>query len=248
MRIPKHLAIIMDGNGRWAQQRQLPRVAGHQKGVETVQDIVAESNRLGINYLTLYAFSSENWGRPDAEVEALMGLLGTFLNSQLDTMLSKRIKLNVIGEIDRLPEPTVNLLQQCLDATADQTGMVLTLALSYGSRNEIVRAVRTLAAQVSSGQRKADEIDEECVRTALDTNGLPDPELLIRTSGELRISNFLLWQIAYSELVFTDILWPDFTASELVKALEDYSSRQRRFGLTGEQLGTTEDTLKEDTY
>lgn len=238
MRIPRHLAIIMDGNGRWAQQRQLPRVAGHQRGVETVEEIVAEANRLGISYLTLYAFSSENWGRPDTEVDALMGLLGRFLQSQLDTMLANSIRLNVIGEIDRLPKDTAAQLRHCLEVTAAQPGMVLTLALSYGSRNEIVRAVRQLAHQVADGRLAPDSIDESCISRALDTSGLPDPELLIRTSGELRISNFLLWQIAYSELVFSELLWPDFTAIELVKALEHYSTRQRRFGLTGEQLAT----------
>jgi len=236
MRIPRHLAIIMDGNGRWAQQRQLPRFAGHQKGVETVQEIVTEATRLGIGYLTLYAFSSENWGRPESEVEALMGLLGIYLQSQLDTMLANRIRLNVIGEIDRLPRETAAILRDCLQATAEQPGMVLTLALSYGSRNEIVRAVRDLSQQVANGHLALDGIDEETFSNALDTSGLPDPELLIRTSGELRISNFLLWQIAYTELIFSDILWPDFSATELNKALEEYSGRQRRFGLTGEQL------------
>jgi len=236
MRIPRHLAIIMDGNGRWAQQRHLPRVAGHQKGVETVLEIVAEANRLGIGYLTLYAFSSENWGRPDAEVDALMGLLGSFLQSQLDTMLHNSIRLNVIGEIERLPAETAEMLRHCLKLTADQPGMVLTLALSYGSRNEIVRAVRSLADRAARGELDPCAITDENVSQTLDTAGLPDPELLIRTSGELRISNFLLWQIAYTELVFSELLWPDFSARELVKALENYSSRQRRFGLTGDQL------------
>jgi len=248
MRIPRHLAIIMDGNGRWAQQRQLPRVAGHQKGVETVQDIVAESNRLGIRYLTLYAFSSENWGRPDAEVDALMGLLGTFLQSQLGTMRDKSIRLNVIGEVDRLPADTHAILRDCLDATAELDGMVLTLALSYGSRNEIVRAARNLAEQVADGSLSPREIDESIIAGALDTAGMPDPELLIRTSGEMRISNFLLWQIAYTELVFSDLLWPDFTAEELVKALEIFSSRQRRFGLTGDQLATDAGANGEDSH
>jgi undecaprenyl diphosphate synthase len=236
MRIPRHLAIIMDGNGRWAQQRQLPRIAGHQKGVETVHEIVAEATRLGISYLTLYAFSSENWGRPETEVHALMGLLGSFLQGQLETMLANRIRLNVIGEIDRLPAETAATLRHCLQVTAEQPGMVLTLALSYGGRNEIIRAVRRLGAQIARGTLGPAEIDEACFSRALDTGDLPDPELLIRTSGEMRISNFLLWQIAYTELVFSDLLWPDFTAVELVRSLEDYSSRQRRFGLTGEQL------------
>jgi len=248
MRIPRHLAIIMDGNGRWAQQRQLPRVAGHQKGVETVQDIVAEANRLGIKYLTLYAFSSKNWGRPDAEVDALMGLLGTFLQSQLGTMRDKSIRLNVIGEVDRLPADTHAILRDCLAATAELKGMVLTLALSYGSRNEIVRAARNLAEQVAEGRLSPQAIDESIVTAALDTAGVPDPELLIRTSGEMRISNFLLWQIAYTELVFSDLLWPDFSADELVKALEIFSSRQRRFGLTGDQLATDAGVPGEDSH
>jgi undecaprenyl diphosphate synthase len=247
MRIPRHLAIIMDGNGRWAQQRQLPRIAGHQKGVETVHEIVAEANGLGIGYLTLYAFSSENWGRPETEVHALMGLLGSFLQSQLETMLTNRIRLNVIGEIDRLPPETAATLRHCLQATADQSGMVLTLALSYGGRNEIIRAVRRLGEQLIRGELVPAEIDETCFSHALDTGDLPEPELLIRTSGEMRISNFLLWQIAYTELVFSEILWPDFSAVELVRALENYSSRQRRFGLTGDQL-TTDNQIEEDGY
>lgn len=248
MRIPKHLAIIMDGNGRWAEQRQLPRIAGHQKGVDVVQEIVAEAGRLGIGYLTLYAFSSENWGRPAHEVQSLMELLGVFLQSQLPVMLENRIRLNVIGEIDRLPADTLKVLQECLEATADQPGMLLTLALSYGARSEIVRACQRLAGQVAAGLLEAEDIDDEVMGASLDTAGLPDPELLIRTSGEMRISNFMLWQIAYAELVFSEVLWPDFSTAELHRALEVFSGRQRRFGLTAEQLQDDAVINEEDSH
>jgi undecaprenyl diphosphate synthase len=236
MQIPKHLAIIMDGNGRWAEQRHLPRILGHRKGVETVQSIVDECLNLGISYLTLYAFSSENWGRPQDEVEALMGLLGTFLKKELNQLHKRGIRLMAIGELDRLPKSISKILRDIIRKTADNRRMVLNLALSYGSRNELTRALQKLGKDIAEGRIQADELNEESINEALDTCSIPDPDLLIRTSGEMRISNFLLWQMAYTELYFTEALWPDFSREQLLQALEEYSRRQRRFGLTAAQL------------
>ena len=236
MQIPKHLAIIMDGNGRWAEQRHLPRILGHRKGVETVQAIVGDCLDLGVSYLTLFAFSSENWGRPQEEVEALMNLLGTFLKKELSQIHEQGIRLMAVGELERLPKSIGKILKDSIRRTADNQRMVLNLALSYGSRNELTRAVQVLGREVADGRMRADEITEEDIGAALDTRGIPDPDLLIRTSGEMRISNFLLWQVAYSELYFTEALWPDFTRDHLMQALEEYNRRQRRFGLTGAQL------------
>ncbi|ALC16114.1 undecaprenyl pyrophosphate synthetase [Desulfuromonas soudanensis] len=236
MAIPRHLAIIMDGNGRWAENHHLPRVSGHRRGVETVQSIVRSCRELGIGYLTLYAFSSENWGRPEEEVGALMGLLGQFLKSEMETMLTRGIRLRVIGEIRRLPAPIGQVLEEAVARTAENDRMVLTLALSYGARNELVRAARALAARVASGELAADSIDDETFASVLDTAEIPDPDLLIRTSGEMRISNFLLWQLAYTELYFTETLWPDFDDEQLQLALKEYGRRQRRFGLTAAQI------------
>lgn len=236
MRIPRHLAIIMDGNGRWAEQRRLPRIAGHRRGVETVQSIVKECRTLGVSYLTLYAFSSENWGRPEEEVSALMELLGRYLKSELETMLDRRIRLNVIGETSRLPAEVRRVLEESVARTAGNTEMVLTLALSYGARNELVRAARFLAEEALAGRISPDAIDESALGKALDTADLPDPDLLIRTSGEMRVSNFMLWQLAYTELYFCEALWPDFNDRELHLAFQEFGRRQRRFGLTGEQM------------
>jgi len=236
MQIPKHLAIIMDGNGRWAEQRRLPRILGHRKGVETVQSIVDECLDLGIEYLTLYAFSSENWGRPQEEVEALMGLLGTFLKKELNQIHKRGIRLMAIGELGRLPKSISNILMNIIKKTAGNQRMVLNLALSYGSRNELTRAVQIIGNAVADGVLPANQITEESIRAALDTRDIPDPDLLIRTSGEMRISNFLLWQLAYTELYFCDVLWPDFSREEMSKALAEYARRQRRFGKTAEQL------------
>jgi len=236
LRIPEHLAIIMDGNGRWAQQRHLPRLLGHRKGVETVQTVVDQCLDLGIRHLTLYAFSSENWGRPRDEVEALMGLLGSFLQRELAQMAARGIRLRAIGELDRLPKKVRSVLDEIIAHTAQHNELVLTLALSYGGRNELVRAARTLARAAAAGQLDPAAIDEACLAEALDTAGLPDPDLLIRTSGETRISNFLLWQAAYAEFVFMEVLWPDFSAQHLLEALAEYTRRERRFGLTGAQL------------
>jgi undecaprenyl diphosphate synthase len=230
MVLPKHIAIIMDGNGRWAQSKGLPRVAGHQQGVLTVKEIVKECSKLEIEYLTLYAFSSENWSRPEGEVEALMGLLGQYLSSELTLLQEQRIRFHVIGDLSKLPAEIRESLNHSMSVTAMNTGMTLTLALSYGSRNEILRAVKRLVDDDKSGHIDASRLTEEQFATYLDTAQLPDPDLLIRTSGEMRISNFLLWQLAYTELCFCSCYWPEFDTSQLHAALEDYSRRCRRFG------------------
>ena len=236
MQIPTHLAIIMDGNGRWAEQRRLPRVLGHRKGVESVQTIVDECMELGVRYLTLYAFSSENWGRPQEEVEALMGLLGTFLKKELSQLQKRGIRLMAIGELERLPKSISKILKDIIKKTADNDRMILNLALSYGSRNELTRAMQALGRKIEEGTLQADELTEADLDAVLDTHSIPDPDLLIRTSGEMRISNFLLWQTAYTELYFTETLWPDFSRDQLMQAIAEYNRRQRRFGLTGAQL------------
>ena len=236
LRVPQHLAVIMDGNGRWAEQRHLPRIVGHRKGVEVVQSIVDECLALGMGYLTLFAFSSENWGRPREEVDALMGLLGRFLQKELSSLQERKVRLNAIGETDRLPDPIRKILTDIITKTEHNTGLVLTLALSYGARNELVRVARRLSEKAVAGEICPAEISDADIAEALDTRGLPDPDLLIRTSGEMRISNFLLWQLAYAELYFTDILWPDFSVDHLHAALAEYGRRHRRFGLTSAQL------------
>jgi undecaprenyl diphosphate synthase len=233
---PEHLAIIMDGNGRWAKQRGLPRIAGHQQGVETVIRVVDACVQQGIHYLSLFAFSSENWGRPRQEVDALMGLLTQFLASQREKMLKDGVRLRVIGDLSRLSEPIQAALADAEKETANGKALTLILALSYGSRDEIMRAAKQVARQVLEGELDVDQLDNKTFSQFLDTGDLPEPDLMIRTSGEVRLSNFLLWQAAYAELYFTDTLWPDFDADELQKALEDYRCRKRRFGLTDEQL------------
>lgn len=227
---PTHIAVIMDGNGRWAQERGLPRIAGHQQGVKTVRTVVEECAKQGIEYLTLYAFSSENWRRPDDEVQSLMALLGDYLKTELPLLEQHRIRFRVIGDLARLPESIHHSLQSTIDQTADHDGLTLTLALSYGSRDEILRAARTACAEVAAGTLTPDQLTEERFAQYLDTAGVPDPDLLIRTSGEMRISNFLLWQLAYTELYFCPCYWPDFDASQLRLALDDYAKRCRRFG------------------
>jgi undecaprenyl diphosphate synthase len=235
-RLPRHLAIIMDGNGRWALSRGQRRVAGHREGAESVRVIVRCCRALGIEALTLYAFSEENWGRPQGEVKALMALLGRFLKSQRKQMLANGIRLNAIGEIDRLPEPTKSQLRQTMADTAQGRDMVLTLALSYGGRQEIARAARLLAAEAVAGTIDPAGIDEDALAARLYTQGLPDPDLMVRTSGEIRVSNFLLWQLAYAEFHFTEAHWPAFREEELARALASYAARQRRFGKTGAQI------------
>jgi len=233
--LPRHVAIIMDGNGRWANLRGLPRIEGHRMGVRSVRAIVECARELRIPCLTLYAFSLENWGRPEPEVMALMTLLKEFLVSELSLLLRHRIRLRVIGETSSLPFAVRQVLEHTVSSTAGNSEMTLTLGLSYAGRNEIVRAARRLAAEAADGLIAPGEITEEMFATRLDTAGIPDPDLVIRTSGELRISNFLLWQSAYAEFAFTDVLWPDFGKAEFLQALEEYSRRHRRFGLTADQ-------------
>jgi len=235
----KHLAIIMDGNGRWAKQRGLPRIAGHQRGVEAVIKVVDESVRLGIGYLSLFAFSSENWGRPRQEVDALMELLLQFLASQRQKMLDGGIRLRVIGDRTRLSDSVRSALQTVEKETSVGPSLTLILALSYGGRDEILRAAKRMAEQVRTENLALESVDNRLFSTFLDTGDIPEPDLLIRTSGEMRISNFLLWQLAYAELYFSEVLWPDFDSAELQRALEDYQSRKRRFGLTDDQLSPT---------
>ncbi|HEY5765767.1 MAG TPA: isoprenyl transferase [Candidatus Deferrimicrobiaceae bacterium] len=232
--LPRHVAVIMDGNGRWAKLRGLPRVEGHRTGIRSVRAVVECARELRIPFLTLYAFSSENWGRPKAEVALLMELLGQFLTRELPELRKHRIRLCAIGEIHLLPDAVRKSLEKTVSATAEHREMTLTLALSYAGRNEVVRAARRLAEEAAAGTVSPGEISEELFASRLDTAGMPDPDLVIRTSGELRISNFLLWQSAYAEFVFADALWPDFGKAEFLAALEEYSRRDRRFGLTGD--------------
>jgi undecaprenyl diphosphate synthase len=230
--LPRHVAIIMDGNGRWAEARGLPRVAGHREGSEAVRAVTRAARRVGLEALTLYAFSSENWARPDEEVGALMQLLADFLEAERGEMMANGIRLNAIGELERLPEPVREKLAAVRAETARNEKLTLTLALSYGGRQELVAAARRAAAAKGPALEAAD------LEAQLQTAGLPDLDLLVRTSGERRISNFLLWQCAYAELLFTDILWPDFRDAELFAAIADYQARERRFGLTGAQVAS----------
>ena len=234
--LPGHLAIIMDGNGRWAKARMLPRIMGHRKGVQTVRLIVEECSRIGIGYLTLFAFSAENWSRPKTEVRSLMTLLKKYIKSEVPRMMRNNIRFNVIGSRSDLPEDVALGLDDAMKATSVNSGMTLTLALSYGSRQELLQAARGVAADINSGRLSPDSLTEDTFSQYLYTATLPDPDLLIRTSGEMRISNFLLWQLAYTELYFTEINWPDFNKGELYRALIDYQQRERRFGLTSDQL------------
>jgi undecaprenyl diphosphate synthase len=228
--LPAHVAIIMDGNGRWAKKRLLNRIMGHERGSDTVRTIVRTSREIGIRYLTLYAFSTENWQRPKTEVEALMTLLKRFLKSEKSEMLQNGIRLRVIGQINRLPSGVRKALEETMTATRDNRRMDLILALSYGSRTEIVDMVQALAEKVRQGQIDPQAINAEVIADHLYTREIPDPDLLIRTSGEMRISNFLLWQIAYSEIFVTPTLWPDFSKDELLQILKDFQGRERRYG------------------
>ncbi|MCG6893944.1 MAG: isoprenyl transferase [Desulfobacteraceae bacterium] len=232
-KLPAHIAIIMDGNGRWAKQRLLHRVKGHEKGAETVRNIVRACRQIGIAHLTLYAFSTENWQRPRTEIAALMHLLQRFLQSELPELKENNIRLRCVGQIQRLPAAVQEKLDTVMEATRTNDAMTLTLALSYGGRAEILRAARELARRVRDDRMDPDQIDERSFSSCLYTADLPDPDLLIRTSGEHRISNFLLWQIAYSEIFITDTLWPDFTTEEFIEILRSYQRRERRFGRVG---------------
>ena len=233
-RRPAHVAIIMDGNGRWAKAKGLPRTAGHVEGVDTVKKITEEATRLGIKYLTLYTFSTENWNRPVEEIEALMNLI--LVNLEEEIFMKSNVRFRVIGELERLPKSVQERLKGCIERTSANTGMTMVIALSYSSRWEIARAARLIANEVKDGKLNAEDITEETIGTHLTTDFMPDPDLLIRTGGELRISNYLLWQCAYSEFYFTNQYWPDFNEESLRDAIADYQQRQRRFGKTGEQV------------
>ena len=228
--LPAHIAIIMDGNGRWAKKRLLNRINGHEKGSDTVRTMVRTCREIGISYLTLYAFSTENWQRPKTEVDALMALLRKFLHSEQKEMIERDIRLRVIGQIDRLPAKVQETLHTTMAATKDNTSMTLILALSYGGRAEITRMVQEVGQKIKHGEIDLNAINDDLIADHLYTRDIPDPDLLIRTSGEMRISNFLLWQIAYSEIFVTPTLWPDFSRDELLEILKDYQNRERRFG------------------
>ena len=232
--MPQHIAIIMDGNGRWAKARGLNRSLGHQQGVETVREITTTASRLGVKYLTLYTFSTENWNRPQDEVNALMTLLMESIEEEI--FMKNNISFRIIGDTERLPQMVLQKLNECIEHTSGNTGMCLVLALSYSSKWEITNAVKNIASEVKKGKLSVSNIDNETIDKHLSTHFMPDPALLIRTGGELRLSNYLLWQCAYSELYFTDVYWPDFDEEELCKAIYNYQNRQRRFGKTGEQL------------
>ncbi|MGB5203306.1 isoprenyl transferase [Eudoraea sp.] len=235
-KLPKHLAIIMDGNGRWAKQKGRLRVFGHEHGVKAVRDVAVNCSKIGIKYLTLYAFSTENWKRPKIEVDTLMKLLVSSLKKELPTLNENDIKLNAIGNIESLPARALAELKEVMAKTSQNSTMTLTLALSYGSREEIKNAIQSISAKVKNNIISPENIDETIINNHLYTRNLPDVDLLIRTSGEHRISNFLLWQIAYAELYFTDVFWPDFKEHHLLEAIKNYQHRERRFGKTSEQL------------
>ncbi|OPL15645.1 MAG: UDP pyrophosphate synthase [delta proteobacterium MLS_D] len=235
-RLPRHVAVIMDGNGRWAKRNALNRLTGHKRGAGAVRTIVRTAREIGIQYLTLYAFSVENWSRPSEEIKALMRLLEEYLRGELNEMLGNGIRLSAIGKIDALPDEPRRTLLEIIEKTAANSDMVLTLALSYGGRDELVEVTREIAAECAAGKLDPTDITKEHIAQHLFTAGMPDPDLLIRTSGEYRISNFLLWQLAYTELYFADILWPDFSRESFIEAVVDYQRRERRFGLTSDQL------------
>jgi undecaprenyl diphosphate synthase len=235
-RIPQHIAIIMDGNGRWATERNNPRSYGHQAGVETVRRITSECTRLGVKYLTLYTFSTENWNRPSDEIAALMGLVLTSLEDEI--FMKNNVRFQVIGDIKRLPVAVAEKLKETIEHTANNNAMTMVVALSYSARWELTEATKQIAIEVQKGEQKVENIDENIINKHLCTNFMPDPDLLIRTGGEYRISNYLLWQLAYSELYFCDTYWPDFNEADLHTAIADYQKRQRRFGKTEKQIET----------
>lgn len=235
-RLPQHVAIIMDGNGRWAKKQGLARMFGHKQGVEVVHNITEAAAELGLRYMTLYTFSTENWNRPKEEVDALMTLLVDTIAKETPTLMKNNVRLLTIGDLDRLPEAAHKKFLACIEQTAGNTGLSLVIALSYSARWEIVNAIRNAVTAAQKNELRPEDVNEEFVSDLMTTKGIPDPDLLIRTSGELRISNFLLWQLAYSELYFTDCLWPEFTTEEFYKAIVDYQHRERRFGKTSEQI------------
>ncbi len=235
-KLPSHVAIIMDGNGRWARQRGLDRIFGHEQGVKAVREVIETAAELKIRFLTLYAFSTENWGRPDEEVSALMGIMVQSLSNEADTLLKNNIRLMAIGDMDRLADNVKEKLFETIKLTSVSTGLNLIIALSYSSRWEITTAARRISTDAKEGKINPDSITEDDFEKYLTTHGIPDPELMIRTSGELRISNFLLWQVAYTELYFTETLWPDFGKDDFFNAIIDFQKRERRFGKTSEQV------------
>jgi len=235
-RLPRHIAIIMDGNGRWAKKRMLPRVEGHRRGVKTVDKIVTLCAEMHIEALTLYSFSDENWNRPRSEIDALMKILDQYLNKELDRMMRENIRFNTIGRTHELPPSIQKLIRHSEDVTRNNDGLILTLALSYGGRQEIVDATKNIVRQVQEGSLSIEDIDFPVLESSLYTHDLPELDLLIRTSGEKRISNFLLYQMAYTELHYTQVLWPKFTEDDLLKAIIDFQSRERRFGMIGDQI------------
>jgi undecaprenyl diphosphate synthase len=234
-RLPRHVAIIMDGNGRWAQRRGLSRIEGHRRGKDSVRAVVEAARRLGVPYLSLFAFSTENWQRPAREVNALMALLRRYLRTEIRKLMSNEVRVRPIGDLTRLPDSVRRELEHVAELTRDNQRLTVGLCVSYGGREDLVEATRRLARAAKAGEVDPEAIDAATLATALGTDGMPDPDLLIRTSGEMRLSNFFLWQIAYSELYITDTLWPDFREQEFLTALEHYQQRERRFGLTGEQ-------------
>lgn len=240
LKLPKHVAIIMDGNGRWAKKKAMNRIRGHEEGAESVREIVRTTRELGIPWLTLYAFSEENWKRPRYEIEALMRLLKRFLKGELEEMQENGISLRAMGRIHKLPQNVRDVLRETITRTAAGKDLVLTLALSYGGRQELTDAVRELCVRIKEGKIGPNDVDEQLISDCLYVPGMPDPDLLIRTSGENRISNFLLWQVAYTEFYVTETQWPDFRKGEYLKAIEEYQRRERRFGATGEQLAAGE--------
>lgn len=235
-RLPRHIAIIMDGNGRWAKQQNKPRVFGHKNGVKSVRDVIEGCAEIGVEYLTLYAFSTENWNRPKLEVRTLMSLLVSSLKKELKTLQDNNIKLSMIGDLSTMPSNAQKELEDVIEKTKNNTRMTLTLALSYGSRDEIVNVIKRISEKVVKNELQIEEISENIINNHLYTFSLPDVDLMIRTSGEQRISNFLLWQIAYAELYFSKVLWPDFRRQHLFEAIKDYQNRERRFGKTSDQI------------
>ena len=235
-RLPRHVAIIMDGNGRWAKKQGLARMFGHKKGVETVHNITVAATKLGIEYLTLYTFSTENWNRPKEAVDALMTLLVDTIAKETPTLMNNNVGLQTIGDINRLPEGTKQKFLGCIEETSKNTGLTMVIALSYSARWEIIEAVREAVRLTQAGQLRPEDVTEQMVSSLMTTREMPDPDLLIRTSGEYRISNFLLWQLAYSELYVADCRWPEFTDEEFYRAIVDYQKRERRFGKTSEQI------------
>ena len=242
-KLPAHVAIIMDGNGRWAKKQGFARTLGHERGVDSVRNTVEAASELGIGYLTLYAFSTENWNRPKYEIDALMRILVKSLHKEMKTLMKNNIRLEAIGDLVSLPAGSQKELMKSMQATSGNTGLTLVLALSYSSRWEIIEAIKSIINEVKDGKLEAENIDSDCFNRFLTTRNIPEPELLIRTSGEYRISNFLLWQIAYTELYFTPVLWPDFCKEDFYEAIIDFQHRERRFGLTSEQINKLEQKM-----